>query len=145
MTPEQIELVQSSFAALVDSGEADAMATAFYDGLFTRAPDLRVVFTTDREAQRAGFIDELQEIVAGLPHLEVFVESTRAMGERHLDRGVTARHYGPMGESLIAALGQTLGDRFTPAVADAWTLANNLVAETMMQAAADARGRGAER
>ena len=145
MTPEQVELVQSSFAAVIESGEADAMARAVYDRLFERDPDSRALFATEPAAQRATFVDELQAIVWAVSNLEGFLERTRALGERHVDYGVSARHYAPMGDALIAALEETLGDRFTPAVAEAWTLAYNLMAETMMQAAADARRRGTDR
>ena len=145
VTPDQVELVQSSFAAVIEGGEADAMASAFYDRLFERDPDSRALFTTEPAAQRAKFVDELQAIVWAVSNLDQFLERTRALGERHLGYGVSARHYTPVGEALMAALGETLGDRFTPAVGEAWALAYNLVAETMMQAAADARRRGTDR
>ena len=40
---------------------------------------------------------------------------------------------------LLAALAAVLGDRFDAATREAWALAYNLVAETMLEGAASAR------
>ena len=49
--------------------------------------------------------------------------------------GVRAGHYRVMGESLMAALGAALGPAWTDELAEAWSLAYDLVAETMLQGA----------
>jgi hemoglobin-like flavoprotein len=44
-----------------------------------------------------------------------------------------------VGHALLAALAVVLGERFDAPTRDAWTVAYNLVAETMMEGAASAR------
>jgi hemoglobin-like flavoprotein len=39
-----------------------------------------------------------------------------------------------MGDALLGALGAALGDEWTPDVEEAWQMAYNLTAETMMEA-----------
>ena len=53
--------------------------------------------------------------------------------------GVRATHYQILGEALLAALAAILGDTFDAPTRQAWTLAYNLVAETMLEGAAAAR------
>jgi hemoglobin-like flavoprotein len=44
-----------------------------------------------------------------------------------------------VGAALLDALASVLGDRFDPDTREAWALAYNLVAETMLEGAAAAR------
>jgi hypothetical protein len=53
--------------------------------------------------------------------------------------GVRATDCQTLGNALLAALAATLGDSFDPCTREAWTLACNLVAETMREGAAAAR------
>jgi hemoglobin-like flavoprotein len=137
MTPEQITLVQSSFARL--GPKLPAVATRFYQELFQRDPALRPLFTTDMAEQKVKFAQKLTEIVRAMPRLDELLTHTRALGARHVAYGVRAVDYPKVGASLIAAVAAVLGDGFDAPTREAWTLAFNLVAETMLEGAAAAR------
>ena len=137
MTPEQITLVQTSFDRL--GPELPAMAVRFYQELFQRDPALRPLFTTDMAEQRVRFTEKLTEIVRAMPRLDELLVHTRALGARHLGYGVRAADYRTVGDSLVAALAAVLGEEFDDATREAWMLAFNLVAETMLDGAAAAR------
>jgi hemoglobin-like flavoprotein len=136
MTPEQIDLVQSSFALV--RPQLPAVATQFYQELFQRNPALRPLFTTDMTEQKARFAEKLSEIVHAIPRLDDLLAHTRALGARHVGYGAKAADYQTVGDSLLAALASALGDNFDEATHEAWTLAYNLVAETMLGGAAAA-------
>ena len=137
MTPEQITLVQSSFERL--GPQLSAMATRFYQELFGRDPALRDLFTTDLTQQEVRFAEKLTEIVRAMPRLDELLAHTRALGARHLGYGVRAADYETVGAALLAALAAILGISFDAPTRQAWTLAYNLVAETMLEGAAAAR------
>jgi hemoglobin-like flavoprotein len=137
VTPEQISLVQSSFERL--GPELPALATRFYQELFTRDPALRPLFTTELALQKVRFAEKLTEIVRAMPRLEDLLVQTRALGARHAGYGVRAADYQTVGEALLGALAAGLGDSFDAATREAWTLAYSLVAETMLEGAAAAR------
>ncbi len=137
MTPEQITLVQSSFERL--GPRLPAMATRFYHELFERDPALRPLFVTDMAEQEAKFAEKLTEIVRAIPRLDELLTHTRALGARHVGYGVRAADYRTVGAALLAALAAVLGDSFDPATSEAWSLAYNLVAVTMLEGAATAR------
>jgi nitric oxide dioxygenase len=136
MTPEQIALVQQSYAEVQE--HLPALARAFYAHLFALDPEIEALFTTAPEIQQAKFIDELNEIVWSVANLDAFVTRASDLGARHLAYGTRARHYGPVGAALLAALADTLGSAFTDETHEAWSLAYNLVAETMQRGAMDA-------
>lgn len=137
MTPEQITLVQSSFERL--GPDLPALTALFYQELFQRDPALRPLFTTDMGEQRVKFAQKLTEIVRTIPRLGELLSHTRALGARHVGYGVRAADYQTVGDSLIAALAGVLGEEFDAATREAWVLAFNIVAETMLEGAASAR------
>ena len=136
MTPEQITLVQSSFNRL--DADLPAMAARFYQELFQRDPALRPLFTTDLAEQQAKFAQKLTEIVRAMPRLGELLAHTRALGARHVGYGVRAADYQTVGDALFAALAAVLGDGFDAQTREAWILAYNIVAETMLEGAAAA-------
>jgi hemoglobin-like flavoprotein len=137
MTPEQITLVQTSFERL--GPQLPAMATRFYEELFARDPALRAMFTIPLALQEVKFAEKLTEIVQAMPRLDELLTHTRALGARHVGYGVRTADYHTLGDALLAALGAVLGDSFDAATREAWALAYNLVAETMLEGAAAAR------
>jgi hemoglobin-like flavoprotein len=137
MTPEQITLVQSSFERL--GTEVPAMAARFYQELFRRDPALRPLFTTDLAEQQVKFAEKLTEIVRAIPCLDELLAQTRALGARHAGYGVRVPDYQTVGDALLDALAAALGDTFDAPTRQAWMLAYNLVAETMLEGAASAR------
>jgi hemoglobin-like flavoprotein len=137
MTPEQIELVQSSFERV--GPDLPALATRFYQELFERDPALRALFTTDMALQKVKFADKLTEIVRAMPCLDELLSHTRALGARHAGYGVRVADYNTLGRALLAALAAILGDSFDTQTREAWAIAYNLVAETMLEGAASAR------
>ncbi len=137
MTPEQITLVQSSFKRL--GADLPAMAARFYEELFQRDPALRPLFTTDLAEQQVKFAQKLTEIVWAMPRLGELLNHTRALGARHVGYGVRAADYRTVGDSLLAALASVLGEEFDAPTREAWVLAYNIVAETMLEGAAAAR------
>jgi hemoglobin-like flavoprotein len=137
VTPEQITAVQSSFDRV--GPELPTLATRFYQELFTRNPALRPLFTTDLTLQKVRFAQKLTEIVRAMPNLDDLLGHTRSLGARHATYGVRVADYATVGDALLAALGAVLGDSFDPATREAWGLAYNLVAETMLEGATSAR------
>ena len=129
-------MVQSSFATL--GPHTHDLAVRFYERLFEVAPSLRTMFSSEPAVQESLFVSEVRTIVASISQFDAFVARARRLGARHGAYGVTYLHYETAGRALLQALGDTLGSEFTDELHEAWRLAFDLVAETMMQGAADA-------
>src|SRR5215469_5113274 len=137
MTPEQITLVQMSYQRV--GPRLPDMAARFYQELFRRDPALRSLFTIDLAEQQVRFARKLTELVEAIPRLDELLAHTRALGARHVGYGVRAADYQTVGAALLDALAAVLGDGFDPETRQAWVLAYNLMAETMLDGAASAR------
>jgi hemoglobin-like flavoprotein len=134
MTPEQVKLVQDSFAKVVPI--AGTAADLFYDRLFTIAPEVRSLFPSDLAEQKKKLMQMLATAVTNLHQVEKIIPAVEDLGRRHVAYGVTDKHYEPAGAALLWTLEQGLGPDFTPPVKAAWTETYMTVAGVMQKAAA---------
>ncbi len=72
MTPDQVKLVQQSFAKVAPI--ADQAAVIFYDRLFEVAPQVKAMFPADMTEQRKKLMATLSVVVNGLGNLETTLE-----------------------------------------------------------------------
>jgi len=95
MTPEQLDLVRSSYASL-GSG-APRMATEFYRRLFAADPSAEALFTQGPDVMAGKFADELDAIVQAISSFEAFAPRVRDLAVRHVGYGVQTQHYQAVG------------------------------------------------
>ena len=119
MTPEQIELVQSSWAKVKTISEK--AAELFYGKLFELNPDYKALFPSDMVEQGRKLMAMINTAVNSLNNLEAVVPAVEEMGKRHVGYGVKDEDYDVVGEALLWTLGAGLGDDFTDEVKEAWT------------------------
>ena len=80
----------------------------------------------------------LSYAIHGLSRLDVITPVIDQLGRDHVRYGVLDEHYSSVKEALLFALGQTLGDDYTPEVESAWAEAYDLLADMMRGAARSA-------
>ena len=131
MTPNQVTLVQTSFAKVAPI--AGVAADLFYDRLFEIAPDVRRMFPADLAGQKKKLMAMLGTAVAGLTRPEALLPAVRALGQRHAGYGVKAGHFAPVGAALIWTLERGLGEAFTPEVKAAWVEVYGVLSQTMIE------------
>ena len=132
MTPQQVELVQTSFKKVVPI--AATAADLFYNRLFEIAPETRALFPKDLTEQKGKLMSMLGTAVTNLHKLDTILPAVKALGERHKGYGVTAAHYAPVGAALLWTLEKGLGSDFTPEVKVAWTETYTALAGVMTAA-----------
>jgi hemoglobin-like flavoprotein len=136
MTPDQVKLVQQSFARVAPISEAAAVL--FYDRLFEVAPSVKAMFPADMTEQRKKLMATLAVVVNGLGNLESVLPAASALARRHVSYGAKPAHYPAVGAALLWTLEMGLGESWTPDVADAWTAAYETLSRFMI---AEAYGR----
>lgn len=130
MTPEDIERVQSSFARVAPI--AETAAELFYGRLFEIAPEVKPLFHGDMREQGRKLMTTLAVVVNGLKDLDAVLPAAKALAVKHVDYGVAAAHYPPVGEALVWALEQGLGADFTEETRDAWLAAYGALSGAMI-------------
>jgi hemoglobin-like flavoprotein len=133
MTPEQVRLVQQSFAQVVPI--ADKAAEIFYSRLFELAPAVKPLFRGDMAEQRRKLVATLAVVVGGLSDLPSVLPAASALAKRHVDYGAQPEHYPVVGEALLWTLARGLGPQWTPDVAAAWTAAYTTLSGYMIEQA----------
>lgn len=135
MTPEQVKLVQNSFAKVEPI--AGTAADLFYDRLFEIAPDVRPMFPDDLGEQKTKLMDMLGTVVNNLHQVETIIPAVEDLGRKHVGYGVKEEHYDHVGSALLWALEKGLAADFTPPVKEAWTETYGTLAGVMQKAAAE--------
>lgn len=129
ITPEQIAIVKSTAPVLKVHGET--ITTLFYNNLLAANPSLKNIFsitsqTTGRQPRAlAGAVLAYATYIDDLPKLHGAVER---IAHKHASLQVTAPQYDLVGQFLMAAIGQVLGDAATPDIVEAWTNAYAVLA-----------------
>jgi hemoglobin-like flavoprotein len=133
MTPQQVALVQDSFAKVIPISEQASVL--FYDRLFEIAPPVRGMFPEDMTEQRRKLMIMLAAVVKGLGNLESILPVASALAKRHVGYGAKAEHYPVVGAALLWTLEKGLGEGWTPDVAEAWTTAYGTLSGYMISEA----------
>ena len=133
MTPDQVKLVQQSFAKVAPISEAAAVL--FYDRLFEIAPQVKAMFPADMTEQRRKLMATLAAVVNGLGDLPSILPAASTLAKRHVGYGAKAEHYPVVGAALLWTLEKGLGDGWTPQIAEAWTTAYGTLSGYMISEA----------
>jgi hemoglobin-like flavoprotein len=131
MTPEQLELVNSTVADV--EANSDAFSACFYEHLFSLAPETRVLFPDDLTDLRVMLVTELSFLARTVVDLPRFVERARDLGARHHRYGARPGHYEVAEEAILIALADALGPAWNETTMLAWQRLYRLMAETMLE------------
>jgi len=127
-----IDLIEASFEQIKPS--AIAFSDCFYRHLFQNNPALKPMFAeVSPELQQKKLVASLALIVENLHNPSSLGQALQGLGAYHVTKGTEKDHYPQVGEALLQALQEYLGDNWTPSVAQAWLEAYQLIATTMLE------------
>lgn len=129
MTTEQKQEIRKSFTLVAPI--APTAAALFYERLFTIAPHVRPLFTTDLKEQGKKLMGMLGSIVSMLDSPDKLVPMLVNLGKRHKGYGVSVEDFAPVGAALVWTLEQGLGENFTAETKDAWLTAFDTIQTVM--------------
>lgn len=135
-----VAAIRESFA-LIEPHGAEA-ATWFYGHFFAANPRYRKYFSADAATQHRRLFQAVQRIVGDLDKLDEFLPYLRRLALRHRKFGLRAAHYQAFGASLLATVAHYCGDQWTERTDAAWEAGYGLVANVMLDAAAEADALG---
>ena len=133
MTPEQVNLIKTSWAKVTPISEV--AADIFYNKLFELDPELKSLFKGNMKDQGRKLMAMINTAVNGLDNLEAIVPAVEDLGKRHVGYGVKDKDYDTVGTALISTLEVGLDKAFTDDVKDAWVTVYTVLATTMKNAA----------
>lgn len=134
MTPDQIELVETSFSNI--GAVTSNLGRAFYERLFEVDGSTRSLFAEDIDSQGMRLMQVLAYAVSNLHAPDLLLSTVHDLGRRHAGYGVAARHFQPFERALIDTLSKALGARWNAETEQAWRAAFALIAAQMQRGGA---------
>lgn len=126
MTPAQIQRVRMSFARAVL--RLDEVSAAFCEHLLRLDPGGRAPFGGDPVVQRIKVGAALAGLVGSLGQLERIRPQLQALGRERARQGIDPEDYTRVGEALVGALEDVLGEAFNTDTRRAWLAACDQIA-----------------
>jgi hemoglobin-like flavoprotein len=133
MNADQIAIVQETFEKVRPISET--AAELFYKRLFELNPSLKPLFKGDMKKQGRMLMQMIDFAVKGIDEPDTILPTIQDLGKRHVGYGVKEEYYDTVGEALLWALEQGLGESFTPEAKNAWAEAYRLLSGVMIDAA----------
>lgn len=128
-----VPVLRESFVLVAE--RAPNLTARFYAILFERYPELRRLFGPSLGRQEQMLGRALAAVVDRVEDGEWLTTTLHALGAKHVDYGVTEEMYASVGDALLAALGEALGDDWTARTQAAWTGAYGAIAALMIEGA----------
>ena len=133
MTPERIARLKSSHAEVAT--EPRALATRFYQELFTAAPTLRPLFPADMTSLQGHFEAALALVIRNLEDMSVLQESLRDLGVQHVHWGAKPQDYFLVCDAIVRAI-RSASSSWNEELEGDWRRAIAAIAAPMLQGAA---------
>ncbi|MGF7048535.1 nitric oxide dioxygenase [Paenibacillus sp. DS2015] len=133
LDPHIIEIIKSTVPVLQVHGKS--ITTAFYGMLFENHPELLNIFNHANQRQgkqQAALANAVIAAAANIDQLENILPVVKQIAVKHRALGVLPEHYPIVGETLLSAIQQVLGDAATPEIMDAWAQAYGIIADAFI-------------
>lgn len=138
LSPETIAIIKSTVPVLETHGQA--VTKRFYQRLFEAHPELLNIFNHANQRQgrqQAALANSVYAAAANIENLSAILPVVRQIGHKHRSLGVKPEHYPIVGENLLAAMKDVLGDAATPEILDAWAEAYGVIADAFISVEAE--------
>lgn len=145
LDPFTIEIIKSTVPVLQIHGKT--ITTAFYSMLFENHPELLNIFNHANQRQgkqQTALANAVIAAAANIDQLENILPVVKQIAEKHRALGVLPEHYPIVGETLLSAIQQVLGDAATPEIIGAWAKAYDVIADAFIGVEVDMYREAAE-
>ncbi|SPO05348.1 related to flavohemoglobin [Cephalotrichum gorgonifer] len=133
LTAEQIAIVKSTAPILREHGET--ITTVFYKNMMEAHPSLKNVFSLRNQqsgAQQRALSNAVIAYATYIDDLGKILPVVERIAHKHAALFIKPEQYAIVGEHLMGAIGEVLGDGLTEEVAAAWTAAYGQLADVFI-------------
>jgi nitric oxide dioxygenase len=133
ISSKTIEIVKSTAPVLAEHGEA--ITTVFYKRLFVRHPEMKNIFNMTHQetgTQPKVLANAIFMYAQYIDQLEVLGGAVESIAQKHVSLTITPEMYPIVGENLLAAIGEVLGEAATPEIVGAWAEAYQALANILI-------------
>jgi nitric oxide dioxygenase len=132
ITEKQKELVKATVPFLRDNGLI--LTEYFYNRMFEHHPELKNVFNMGNQKNGKQQTALAMAVLAYAEHIDspgVLMPVLDGIGHKHVSLGIRAEHYAIVGEHLLAAIAEVVGEGASEELIGAWEAAYFQLADLM--------------
>ena len=125
-----IDIIKSTVPVLREHGLT--ITTTFYELMFKNNPEVRHLFSEDRQksgAQAKALAMTVLAAAENIDNLEKIMPVVNRIGAKHVEANIKPEHYPIVGNNLLLALKEVLKENATDEILDAWGKTYGVLAE----------------
>lgn len=129
LSVETRSIIKATVPVLAEHGTA--ITTVFYKNMFEAHPELLNIFNHSNQAQgrqQAALANTVYAAAVHIDNLEAILPAVVQIANKHVSLGVKAEHYPIVGDFLLKAIKEVLGDAATDEIINAWGEAYGVIA-----------------
>ncbi|WP_050615227.1 NO-inducible flavohemoprotein [Bacillus testis] len=133
LSQQTIDIVKSTAPVLEVKGTE--ITTAFYRNLFKSHPELLNIFNhanQEKGRQQTALANTVTAAAYYIDQLEVLLPVVKQIAHKHRSLLVAPEHYPIVGEHLLGAIKEVLGDAATDEIIQAWAEAYGAIADVFI-------------
>ncbi|WAH38159.1 NO-inducible flavohemoprotein [Alicyclobacillus dauci] len=133
LSQETKDIIKSTVPVLEIHGTA--ITTRFYELLFASHPELLNIFNQTNQKQgrqQTALANAVYAAAAHIDHLEDILPTVKQIGHKHRGLGIQPEHYPIVGETLLKAIRDVLGEAATDEIIDAWAQAYGVISDAFI-------------
>ncbi|MED1787960.1 MULTISPECIES: NO-inducible flavohemoprotein [Brevibacillus] len=133
LSEKTIQIIKSTVPVLEKHGID--ITKRFYQLLFTKHPELLNIFNHANQKQgrqQTALANAVYAAAQYIDKLETIIPVVKQIGHKHRSLGIKAEHYPIVGENLLAAIKDVLGDLATDEILQAWAEAYGVIADAFI-------------
>ena len=133
LSQKTIDIIKSTAPVLEVHGVA--ITTTFYKNLFEAHPELLNIFNHANQAkgrQQTALANTVYAAAVHIDNLAAIIPVVKQIGQKHVSLGIKAEHYPIVGEHLLGAIKEVLGDAATDEIINAWAEAYGVIANAFI-------------
>ena len=134
LNQKTIDIIKCTVPVLREHGVE--ITTTFYKRMFENNPEVKSMFNMERQESKEQPKALAMAILAAaqnIDNLEAILPAVQKMCKAHVNSNVKPEHYPIIGENLLAAIKEVLGDAATEEVLNAWAEAYEVIAKVFIQ------------
>ena len=134
LDPKKLEIVKATLPVVKEHGEA--ITKRFYKRMFENHPELRNVFNQTHQItghQPKALANAVYAAAANIEDMSTIMPALERIGQKHRSMQIKPEQYPIVGENLLAAIKETLGDAATDEILDAWADAYEVIADVFIR------------
>jgi nitric oxide dioxygenase len=133
LSQQTIDIIKSTVPVLEQHGVT--ITKTFYSNLFQKYPELLNYFNRANQArgrQQTALANTVLAAAKYIDNLEAIVPAVMQIAHKHRGLGILPEHYPIVGENLLIAIKEVLGDAATDDIINAWAEAYGIIADVFI-------------